>query len=186
MKRVLEIIVFITVVCAVMSAGFFIRNLLLDRKIEQLETTLATNNETIKSYAYDNARKTDLQSETDIKFMQYVFDEIFTFYDIEDFKRARNNALAYGFPESFVNNFYDMSELASSMYTEAMLDIMCKYESSEFYLLDRYDGVGYYFGVITLNTVKYNTSFPIAVFVSISDSGDETERMQSIVYYNVD
>lgn len=186
MKRILKVVLVVAIIYGIFISGFFIRNLLLHREIERLENIVSTNEETIRQYAFANGDRTDEQSKTDIKFMQYVFNEIFTFYDLEDFKRAKKNATEYGLPESFVESFYDTSELSSSVYSEAMLDVMCKYESSDFYLLERSEGIGYYFGLIELNTVKYNTTFSIAVFVSIRDSGDETERIQSIVYYNID
>ena len=106
--------------------------------------------------------------------------------DLEGFEKARSIAIDYNLPTSFVNSFYDTSEL-SGIYAESMLDIVCKYNSAEIYFLDREEDVGYYYATVKLDTVKYvNSQIEFGFFIAIQDHGDEFERIKSLIYYNID
>lgn len=183
MKKLLKIFIVIFAVTAVFFVSFVIRNRVLDNKIKKLTDTYNNRQVTADSMAAE-INMTDAHSEHDRAFLEMMFSEIFTFYDADGFEEARQSAGYYNLPADFIDRFYDTSELRDSGYAEAMLDILCQYDSSKLYLINRKDNIGYYVASVTLNTVKYDSSFDIVLFIALADSGDEGERVKSIVYYN--
>ena len=182
--------IFIRILCvvAVISALSFLGSVLyekqLDNKIGQLEAACEQKRAVVNSMIAA-AYHTDEQSEDECEILEKIFENIFTFYDMEDFNAAREAAVSYGLPDDFVNAFYSKDEL-SNMCAESMIDVMCRYDSSEIYLLDRSDNIGYYYAVVTLNPVKYGGQFFIGVFVSLETNSDDSKRIASFVYYNIE
>lgn len=182
--KILKIMFVIALLVSVSFLGSFFYERSCDAKIAKLQTICEYKQRTVDALIAD-AYKTDKQSEIDECYMDAVFDDVFTFYSRDDFDKARSSALEWGLPVSFVNRFYDTAEL-TGMYADSMLDIMCKYDSADFYLLDRKDDIGYYFAVVKLDTVKYsNSRFELGFFIAIKNHGVETERFSSVVYYNI-
>lgn len=181
--KILKIFIVIFAITIASFIGFGIRSRILDNKIKSLTNTYNIRQATVDNI-YAEINISDAQSERDRAFLEMMFSEIFTFYDIDDFKAAKDNAKHYGLSDDFINRFYDMGELNDSAYAEAMLDVLCKYESSDLYLIERRDNIGYYIAVVTLDTVKYNNSFDIVLFLTLADSGEENDRVKSIIYYN--
>ena len=181
--KILKIFIVIFAITIMSFIGFGIRNRILDNKIKSLTNTYNTKQATADSI-YSEINISDAQSESDLVFLELMFSEIFTFYDLDDFKDAKENAKQYGLSDDFVDRFYDMSELNESAYAESMLDVLCKYSSSDLYLIERRGNIGYYIAVVTLDTVKYNNSFDIVLFLTLTDSGEENERVRSIIYYD--
>lgn len=182
--KILKVIIVIAVISIASIIGFFIRNAYLDKQIAILENE-CLQKQAIAESMLTEINLTDEQSVQDKEFLETMFNEIFTFYDMDGFDNARINAVCYGLPQRFIDRFYDTSELSSSLYAEAMLDVMCKYDSSSLYLLDRDDDTGYYLAKVTLDSVKYNSSFEIAIFVSLAESGDENQRIRAMTYYYI-
>lgn len=152
-----------------------------DKQIEQLSETYAEKQQEADNLV-QNVDIVDEQLQKDKAFLEIMFDEIFTFHDIDEFDGAMQNAMTYNLSDRFIANFYDKSELNGG-YADALLDVLCEYDSSELYLLERSNNIGYYVADVTLDTVKYNSSFRIILFIAIADSGDVNERIQSIIYY---
>lgn len=184
-KKELKLIIAIAAVGVIFAAGFGIRFMFLNREINRLNDTLAQRTEIMNSMQ-SVAGLTDSQFEADKKFLDEMFGDIFTFHNETEFDGAKQNAETYALPSNFVNPFYDKTELTDNIYGDAMLDILCEYSSSDLYLLDRQDNIGYYYAVVTLDTVKYNSDFKLGLFISLADSGDIYERVGSLVCYSID
>jgi hypothetical protein len=185
MKKFLKILVIAAIVLTVSFGGVLIQSAIYDNKIVLLQRQL-DKKQIIADDLIAKSRRTDTQSVTDKKIISGIFERIFTFYDLEGFEKARSIAIDYNLPTSFVNSFYDTSEL-SGIYAESMLDIVCKYNSAEIYFLDREEDVVYYYATVKLDTVKYvNSQIEFGFFIAIQDHGDEFERIKSLIYYNID
>ncbi len=185
MKKFLKILVIAAIVLTVSFGGVLIQSAIYDNKIVLLQRQL-DKKQIIADDLIAKSRRTDTQSVTDKKIISGIFERIFTFYDLEGFEKARSIAVDYNLPTAFVNSFYDTSEL-SGIYAESMLDIVCKYNSAEIYFLDREEDVGYYYATVKLDTVKYvNSQIEFGFFIAIQDHGDESERIKSLIYYNID
>lgn len=177
-----KIIIFIVAVIVLVSC-FLLQHLIFDNKIEQLTAIRDMKQTVVQDYASD-VYQTDTQSVADKQLLTSVFEKAFTFYNMDDFEAARAFAVSCNLPADFIECFYDTAEL-SDIYAQSMLDIICKYDSSDIYLLDRADGVAYYYAVVTLDTVKYtNGTFKLAFFIALRD--DLTDRFASFVYYDVE
>ena len=183
MKPILKIIIVIFSITIFSLTGFGIRNIVLNKKIKALETEYSKNC-TIADGMAAEIDASDSKSEQDRAFLNNMFDEIFTFSDISGFKDAKVNAKSYNLSEDFIDRLYDMSEYTSSAYAEAMLSVMCQYDSADLYLLGRNGDTGYYVADVSLKTVKYTSEFRLILFITLADSGDLNERVKSIVYYN--
>jgi len=183
MKPILKIIIVIFSITIFSLTGFGIRNIILDKKIKVLETEYSKNC-TIADGMAAEIDASDSKSKQDKAFLDNMFDEIFTFSDISEFKDAKMNAKSYNLSEDFIERLYDMSEYTSSAYAETMLSVMCKYDSANLYLLGRNGNIGYYVADVNLKTVKYTSEFRLILFITLADSGDLNERVKSIVYYN--
>lgn len=179
-KQFLKIIITAAAVIAIFIIGIRIRHIFFDREIEALRAkadSLTAAAENMKN----NMSLSDEQSKNDALYLDVLFKDIFNFTSIEEFEDAKINASSYGLSNRFVNSFYDTTELTGA-YAEEMLNIYCSYESSDLYLLDRYDDTGYYYAVVTLKTVNLRSSeIKLALFIALQDSGDN--RVSSIVYY---
>lgn len=185
MKKFLKILVIAAIALAMSFGGVLIQSAIYDNKIVSLQRQL-DKKQAIANDLIAKSRRTDAQSVTDKKIINGIFERIFTFYDLEGFEKARNIAVDYNLSTDFVNSFYDTSEL-SGVYAESMLDIVCKYNSAEIYFLDREEDVGYYYATVKLDTVKYvNSQIEFGFFIAIQDHGDESERIKSLIYYNID
>lgn len=182
MKKIIKVVIVILALTIFSVAGFGIRSVILDNNIKALESEYSR-----LQAITDNLRReidaSDSRSSQDKIFLDNMFGEIFTFYDINEFRDAKVNAKSYGLPEAFIEKLYDTTELSSSAYAESMINVMCRYDSSDLYLLGRNDNVGYYVAIVNLKTV--NSSFSLALFITLADSGDLNERVKSIVYYNI-
>lgn len=181
--KILKIIIVIFAVTAVFLVSYIIRSRVLDNKIKTLNDTY-TAKQAIADNMAAEINAADSRSEYDRYFLETMFSELFTFYNLDDFKKAKENAGYYGLSDDFISSFYDMTELTDNGYAESMLDILCEYESSKLYLINRKDNIGYYVATVTLGTVKYNSNFDIVLFIALADSGGEHERVKSIIYYN--
>ena len=184
MKKILVVISIIAIAAIIAIIGFIFREKVYDNRIAELEEEYNRIQATAES-VFLEINLTDLQYEKDKDFLDTMFDEIFTFYSIDDFNVAKTDAKSYGLPDGFINRFYDTTDYTSSLYGEAMLKVMCRYDASDLYLLDRQDNVGEYLAIVTLNNVEYNSTFKLALFISLADSGDMNERVQSMVYYMI-
>lgn len=180
-RNVLKIFVIIMAVCVVMILTAVLHSKSLDKQISKLEEQ-RTELQTIANDVIAESRHIDSQSQSDIKLLEEVFSNMFTFYNEDDFDAACEYARRHGVPELFVSSFYDKSELGS-MYADAMLDILCHYESADIYLLNRNDEAAYYYADVTLNMVSYDSTFNLGIFVSLKNDGVETERITSMLYY---
>lgn len=185
MKRFVLIFFVAIVLIIALSAGVIYRLHIYDTNIQTLAVKYDSLQKTVQSFEQE-ALLSDDQSSYDKKFMNAVFERIFTFYSYDDFLEARSQAETYyKLPSNFINRFYDTTEL-SGLYAEDILDIVCEFVSADFFLLDREEDVGYYYAVIELSTVKYSTSsIKMAFFIALADHGEDGERFRSIVYYNV-
>lgn len=185
MKKFLKILVIAAIVLTASLGGVLIQSAIYDNKIVLLQRQL-DKKQIIADDLIAKSRRTDTQSVTDKKIISGIFERIFTFYDLEGFEKARSIAVDYNLSTAFVNSFYDTSEL-SGIYAESMLDIVCKYNSAEIYFLDREEDIGYYYATVKLDTVKYvNSQIEFGFFIAIQDHGDESERIKSLIYYNID
>lgn len=184
MKRFFQLLIIMGVVIVVSFNGFVIQNKIYDDRI----SSLALVRDEKQNIAHDLIQKalhTDTQSSIDKQFLNQVFRDIFTFYDMDGFYQARNAAVEYGMPSDFVNSFYDTSEL-DNQYAESMIDVICQYDSADFYLLDRSDDIGYYYVTVKLDTVKYTSGrFELGFFIDLKSSGNEFDRFESVIYYNI-
>ncbi len=185
MRKELKLIIAIAVVGVIFAVGFGIRFMFLDREIDRLNNELAQRT-IVMTNMQSTAGLTDLQFEADKKFLDEMFGDIFTFHNENEFDGAKQNAETYALPSNFISVFYDKTELTDNIYGDAMLDILCEYSSSDLYLLDRQDNIGYYYAVVTLDTVKYNSDFRLGLFISLADSGDICDRVGSLVCYSID
>lgn len=184
MKKVLSVIVVIVIIVALCFGGAMVQTRIYDDRISVL-TSLRDDKQSVVDDMIKTAYHADTQNETDVKYMNGVFDRIFSFYDIDSFKKAKAVAVDYGMPTDFVNSFYDTTEL-SSMYAEAMLDIICQYSSADFYLLDRSEDIGYYYVTVKLDTVKYSSGrIELGFFIALQDHGADDEKFKSVIYYNI-
>lgn len=184
MKNVLKIVCIIAALAAVIAVSAVLRSKSLDRKIAEL-TIERDDLQIVANDMIADSHRTDKQSAEDIQLLEGVFRNMFTFYNMEEFDAARDFAVRYNVPEIFVESFYSKSEL-SNMYAESMLEILCRYDSSDIYLLKRDGDTAYYYADVTLNMVKYSGSFDLGIFVSVKSYGDETERITSMLYYYVE
>lgn len=185
MKQFLKIGIVIFLLTIGSFLGMFLRLKLLDDQIKSLQDKHERIQE-IADELVSAALHTDSQSKTDITYMNTVFEHIFTFYDLDGFEKAKQEAIEYGLPVSFVNRFYDTAELTGA-YAEAMLDVMCKYNSADFYLLDRQGDEGIYYAVVVFDTVKYsNSQFKIAFFIGLKDHGSEVDRFTFVDYFSLE
>ncbi len=184
MKRFLIIFLVIASLVALPFAGLGIQSLIYDNQIAEL-TAVTEHKQAVADKLIADTHRVDAQGIADAELMIALFDKIFTFYDIEEFEQARAYAVESGLPASFVNNFYSTAEL-SGMYADAMLDVICKFDSADIYLLDRDGSIGYYYVVVNLDTVKYvNSRFRLAFFITMDSLATETERFVSMLYYNI-
>lgn len=182
MKKIVRIAIVIIVIMIFSVVGFGIRCIILNNKIAILEDEYRRK-QAIADSMKRSIDVSDSHSEQDRIFLENMFGEIFTFYDISEFRDAKVNAKSYNLPEAFIARLYDTTELSSSAYAESMIEVMCKYDSSDLYLLGRSNDIGYYVAIVNLKTV--NSSFRLALFITLADSGDLNERVKSIVYYNI-
>lgn len=177
MKRLiilLALIVVLGVVC------YFVQIFSYDNQIRKLKTVL-DEKQAVATELKEQAFALDEQSVADKEHMEAVFGQIFTFYDLDGFKRARNLAADFGLPADFINGFYDMSVL-DDIYADTMLDIVCRYDSADIYLLDRDNDTSYYYVNMTLNMVKVSGDIKMSFFVTM-DNKATTERFLSVIYY---
>lgn len=182
MKKITTIICVIVPIIIVILIGFGFRTMFLNRKIAALTETLNQKQAIVDSMISEIDMQ-DKQCNDDISFLNIMFDEIFTFYDIDDFMTAKQNAVDYGLSNAFVDNFYDTRELYQNAYAEQLLSVLCKFESADYYLLGRKDGTGFYAVPVKLSTVKNGGYVNIVLFLTINETGDLDERVSSIVYY---
>ena len=68
------------------------------------------------------------------------------------------------------------------MYADTMLDIVCRYDSADIYLLDRDENTSYYYVNMKLNMVKVSGDIELSFFVTM-DNKAITERFLSVIYY---
>lgn len=177
MKRLVILLasaVALGVVCYLVQMGSY------DSQIRELKTVL-DKKQTIAAELKERAFASDEQSVKDKEYMEIVFGQIFTFYDLDGFKRARNLAADCGMPADFINSFYDTSVL-DDMYADTMLDIVCRYNSADIYLLDRDENTSYYYVNMKLNMVKVSGDIELSFFVTM-DNKATTERFLSVIYY---
>lgn len=182
--KILKVVIVIFAVTAIFLVSFAVRNRVLDNKIKMLNDIYAAKRAIADSMAAE-IDAADSRSEYDKTFLETMFSKLFTFYSIDDFKEAKKIAGYYNLSDDFINSFYDMTELTDNGYAESMLDILCEYDSSKLYLINRKDNIGYYVATVTLSTVKYNSNFDIVLFIALADNGGEHERVRSIIYYNI-
>lgn len=182
--KVFRMLIVLIPICVILFGGIAIRSVLLDKQIASLEGTCEVKQSVIDKLMAQ-AFHTDEQSVSDKKYMETAFSRIFTFYNMDEFDAARDRAIGYGLPKDFVNCFYDKSEM-SSIYAESMLDVMCKFKSADFYLLDRDETTAYYYADVKLDTVKYSDSvIELGFFIALRNEGIDTERFASVVYYDI-
>lgn len=177
MKR---IIVYMILAMIVSVAGYFIQGCLNDAKIDKL-TAECDKKQNIAAEMKQAAELADEQSMKDKAYIDAVFKQIFTFYNLDGFKQARNTAVDYDLPTDFINRFYDATTL-SDMYADTMLDVMCEYDSSNIYLLDRDDDFSYYYADVCLNMVKFSGTISLSFFIT-TDNDVNAERFASIIYF---
>lgn len=177
MKRLIIILASIVVLGVVC---YFVQMFSYDNQIRKLKTVLGEK-QAVATELKEQAFALDEQSVADKEYMEIVFGQIFTFYDLDGFKRARNLAADFGMPADFINSFYDMSVL-DDIYADTMLDIVCRYDSADIYLLDRDDDTSYYYVNMTLNMVKVSGDIKMSFFVTM-DNKATTERFLSVIYY---
>lgn len=175
-----HIIVYTILAIIVSVAGYFIQDRLNNAKIENL-TAERDKKQNIVVEMKQAAELADEQSTKDKAYIDAVFKQIFTFYNRDGFKHARNTAVDYGLPADFINRFYD-AETLSDMYADTMLDVMCEYDSSNIYLLDRDDDFSYYYADVRLNMVKFSGTISLSFFITI-DNDANAERFASIIYF---
>lgn len=184
MKRFLIIFLVIASLVALPFVGLGVQSLIYDTQIKELESVVE-HKQVVADKLINDTYRVDAQSASDIELMMAMFDKLFTFYDINEFKKAKAYAVESGLPANFVNNFYSTAEL-SGMYADAMLDVICQFDSADIYLLDRDDNIGYYYVVVNLDTVRYaNSRFQLAFFITMDSLAYETERFVSMLYYNI-
>lgn len=183
MKNILKILCIPVIFVVIIAVCAVLHNKSLEKTINEL-TVKRDELQIIADEMIADSHRIDAQSIEDIQLLDGVFSKMFTFYNMEEFDAARDFAVEYNIPEVFVDAFYNKKELAN-MYTDSMLEILCRYDSSDIYLLKREDDTAYYYATVTLNTVKYSGSFDLAIFVSVKSYGDERERITSMLYYYI-
>jgi len=183
MKKVIILGALFFTFVSVAFAGYFIQNAIYDNEISKLENDIAHKQQVVDE-KIGSMIKTDKQIKTDIDFLNYVFENIFTFYNLDEFKEAKETAVSCGLPDAFVERFFSESEF-SNMYADAMLDVMCKYDYADIYLLEKADGMSYYYATVKLDMVKYNRSFELAFFITLQDSETNSDRFVSVIYYGI-
>ena len=130
MKNFLKIVCVILPVAVMAFIGFGLRTMFLNRRIAELTETY-NHQKAIADSMVSAINVSDTQSVSDISFMNVMFDEIFTFYNVDDFRTAKQSAKEYGLPDIFIDRFYDMSELNEYAYAESLIDVMCSFSSAD-------------------------------------------------------
>ena len=179
MKKI-RIFVCIIVTAAIFVGGYVIKLNLYDERIADL-TTIRSNKQSVADSLKERAQVIDEQSKTDKAYIESVFGQIFTFYDLDGFKRARNLAADNAMPADFINSFYDMTTL-SDIYADEMLDIVCRYDSADIYLLDRDEHMSYYYADVKLSLVKYSGTIELSFFITVNNDAG-ADKFASIIYY---
>lgn len=183
LQKVPVFICFIVLLLIASLIGFAISKRQLDKQIKSLEAQRDDLQVTYNTLLMQEDL-TDIYYANDKAFLDRMFDDIFTFYDENGFYGAREQAKAYGLPEGFIDLFYDTTELTGAFTN--MLDIICQYNSSDLYLLDRQDGIGYYVAIVDLDMVKYQESIQIGIFIALSeDDNSDFGRVKSMIYYEM-
>lgn len=177
MKRLIVIIVSVIVLGIVC---YFIQTNSYDSQIAELKAVLDAK-QTVAAELKEKAFAADEQSVKDKAYMEAVFGQIFTFYDLDGFKRARNLAADCAMPVDFINSFYDMTTL-DDIYADTMLDIVCRYDSADIFLLDRDENVSYYYVNMRLSMVEVSGNIEMSFFITM-DNKATTERFLSVIYY---
>lgn len=182
MRGVMRLLGILLVVVLIFYGGFAIKYKMLQDDIAQLSETLENSRYKLNA-SRASANLSNERYESDKKYLDVVFNDIFTFYDLSEFEDCRRNALDYNFSSNFVVNFYNKDEFINNSYAEAMLDVMSEYKSCDLYLLDEYeDGVCCYMADIRLGMVKYNTDINMILFLELEPASSDT-RIKSSVYY---
>lgn len=183
LQKVPIFICFIVILLIASLIGFEINKKYLDDQIKSLEAQRDNLQVTYNTLLMQEDF-TDVYYAKDKAFLDEMFDDIFTFYDEDEFYGAREQAKAYGLPDGFIDLFYDTTELTGAFVN--MLDIICQYNSSDLYLLDRQDGIGYYVAIVDLDMVKYQESIQIGIFIALSeDDNSDFGRVKSMIYFEM-
>ena len=102
MKRLIIILASIMVLGIVC---YFVQMFSYDNQIRRLKTVL-DEKQAAATELKEQAFALDGQSVKDKEYMEIVFGQIFTFYDLDGFKRARNFAADCGMPADFINSLF--------------------------------------------------------------------------------
>lgn len=173
---------FVSVVIAASIIGACVRSSILNSEIKKLETQRDEISTTLESLI-SNTSLSSSNYINDKKYFELMFNEIFTFYNIDDFDNAKRTAYEYGLPESFVESFYNKKELTNSDYTGASIDVVCKYDSAEYFLLQETDsGERYYMINVKLDMVKFNYLINLMFFIEVTNG---ESRVKSMIYYTL-
>lgn len=180
--RKVRIFVYILVTAAIFVGGYVIKLNLYDESIAAL-TSVRDDKQSVVNDLKEQAQVIDEQSKADKTYIESVFGQIFTFYDLDGFKRARNLAADNAMPADFINSFYDMTTL-SDIYADEMLDVVCKYDSADIYLLDRDEHMSYYYANVRLSLVKYRGTIELSFFITVNNDAG-ADKFESVIYYEV-
>lgn len=180
---IIKITAIVLALITIILIGFGLKCHDLDNKIRQLSSIDTAKSAELVQMRADAHVIKDNRAENDINYLNSVFSDIFTFYDLEGFNTAKGLAIDYNFPEAFVYNLFDTAEIDQSLYAESMLKIACQYNNSDIYLLEKKDNY-YYICKINISLVEYDAAFSLILFIELSDDIDN--KIVSATYYQAE
>ena len=182
---IIKIITVIAVFVLIASVSFGIRCNILDEKIKKLSDIDSQKSAELEKMRIDACSVNNKRVDNDMKYLNLVFSEIFTFYNMTDFNNAKQSAVEYGLPDEVIYNLFNTYDFEQDLYAETMTKVACRYDSSDIYLLEEKDGNAFYIANIKINLVNYDASFNILLFITLSDGDDIDNKIKSAVYYQV-